>query len=86
MKLLRSLSVFAVGVSLLVIPAWGTHAKSHTSSHPTSHSLRSSNARPYYGGGRHTSSHGGSYGVTGSTHRSGHYTSTTGSHHYGRHK
>ncbi len=43
-------------------------------------------SRPYYGGGHHTSSHGGSYGRSGSSHRGGHYTSRTGSHQYGRHK
>jgi hypothetical protein len=42
--------------------------------------------RPYYGGGHHTSSHGGSYGTAGSSHRGGHYTSQAGSHRYGRHK
>jgi hypothetical protein len=30
--------------------------------------------RPYYGGGKHTTSHGGSYpGSSGSSHRGGHY-------------
>ena len=45
-------------------------------------------ARPNYGGGHHTSSHGGHYsgGSGGSSHRGGHYTSPTGSHSYGRHK
>ncbi len=41
---------------------------------------------PRYGGGHHTSSHGGSYGVSGSSHKGGHYTSRTGSHSYGHHK
>ena len=57
----------------------GHYSHSHSySSHPSS--------RPYYGGGHHTRSHGGSYGVSGSSHRGGHYTSHSGSHHYGRHK
>ena len=43
-------------------------------------------SEPHYGGGHHTSSHGGSYGVRGSSHKGGHYTSRTGSHHYGTHK
>jgi len=41
---------------------------------------------PHYGGGRHTSSHGGSYSRSGSSHKGGHYTSRTGSHSYGTHK
>jgi hypothetical protein len=43
-------------------------------------------AGPRYGGGHHTSSHGGSYGTSGSSHKGGHYTSRTGSHTYGTHK
>ena len=47
----------------------------------------SSGGRHYYGGGHHTSSHGGSYsGGHGSSHRGGHYNSPYGGHHYGRHK
>ena len=44
--------------------------------------------RPYYGGGRHTTSHGGTYtrSQSGSSHKGGRYTSPTGSHQYGRHK
>jgi hypothetical protein len=43
--------------------------------------------RPYYGGGRHTSSHGGTYAQgQSSSHKGAHYTSPTGSHQYGRHK
>jgi len=39
----------------------------------------------YYGGGRHTSSHGGTYiGGSGSSHRGGHYVGPFGG--YGRHK
>ena len=41
---------------------------------------------PRYGGGHHTSSHGGSYGVKGSSHKGGHYTSRSGSHSYGHHR
>ena len=43
-------------------------------------------AGPRYGGGRHTKSHGGSYGSRGSSHKGGHYTSRTGDHTYGTHK
>ena len=44
--------------------------------------------RPYYGGGKHTTSHGGTYTGSrgGSSHKGGHYTSPTGSRQYGRHK
>lgn len=42
---------------------------------------------PYYGGGRHTTSHGGSYsGGSGSSHRGGHYTNFRTSNTYGRHR
>lgn len=45
-------------------------------------------ARVYYGGAHHTSSHGGHFSGAygGSSHRGGHYTSRTGSHHYGCHR
>ena len=43
--------------------------------------------RPYYGGGRHTISHGGSYpGGHGSSHKGGHYKNANTGNHYGRHK
>jgi hypothetical protein len=44
--------------------------------------------RPYYGGGHHTSSHGGHYaGSTGgSSHKGGHYKNFRTGNHYGRHK
>ncbi len=44
--------------------------------------------RPYYGGGKHTVSHGGSYpGSVNSHHRNGHYQSpVTGTRTYGRHE
>lgn len=43
--------------------------------------------RPYYGGGKHTTSHGGTYpsGV-GSSHKGGHYVNPNTGNHYGRHK
>jgi hypothetical protein len=42
---------------------------------------------PYYGGGHHTSSHGGHYsGASGSSHRGGHYKNAKTHNHYGRHK
>jgi hypothetical protein len=43
--------------------------------------------RPNYGGGRHTTSHGGRYsGGRGSSHRGGHYRNVRTSNRYGRHK
>ena len=42
---------------------------------------------PYYGGGRHTTSHGGHYsGGQGSSHRGGHYINRRTYNTYGRHK
>jgi hypothetical protein len=43
--------------------------------------------RVYYGGGRHTYSHGGHYaGGSGSSLGGGHYQNHRTGHHYGRHK
>lgn len=44
-------------------------------------------SRPSYGGGKHTSSHGGSYqGGSGSAHHGGHYKNGNTGNQYGRHK
>jgi hypothetical protein len=41
----------------------------------------------HYGGGRHTTSHGGKYpGGRGSSHKGGHYKSSNTGNHYGTHK
>jgi hypothetical protein len=50
------------------------------------HGSRSS--RPYYGGGKHTASHGGQYpGSTNQHHKNGHYRNPrTGADQYGKHK
>jgi hypothetical protein len=77
MNLKRAIPLFLIGISLLATPSFASSGRSGS---------RSSGSRPYYGGGSHTSSHGGSYGRGGSSHKGGHYTSTTGSHRYGRHK
>jgi hypothetical protein len=60
----------------------GTHS-SHSSSKNSSHA-----SRPYYGGGKHTKSHGGQYpGSTNQHHKNGHYRSpVTGQDQYGKHK
>lgn len=51
----------------------------------SSRSYRSS--RPYYGGGKHTKSHGGSYsGGRGSSHKGGHYKNAKTGNRYGKHK
>jgi hypothetical protein len=49
---------------------------------------RSRAPRPYYGGGKHTDSHGGQYpGSTNQHHKNGHYHSPrTGADQYGKHK
>jgi hypothetical protein len=59
----------------------GTRARNYTT-------VRHSSAtRPYYGGGRHTTSHGGSYpGETNSHHRNGHYQNWPSNNRYGVHK
>jgi hypothetical protein len=45
-------------------------------------------ARPSYGGGHHTSSHGGRYSgsYSGSSHKGGSYRNVRTSNHYGTHK
>lgn len=49
-------------------------------------SAKGFSSRFYYGGGKHTSSHGGTYvGGHGSSHKGGHYIGPHG-HKYGRHK
>jgi hypothetical protein len=48
---------------------------------------RSSAARPNYGGGKHTQSHGGRYqGETNSHHKGGHYKNPASGDRYGKHK
>lgn len=44
-------------------------------------------ARPYYGGGHHTASHGGTYkGGKGSSHKDGKYKNEKTGNEYGKHK
>ena len=48
---------------------------------------RSHSSRPYYGGGKHTESHGGHYqGEQNSHHKGGHYKNPKTSDRYGKHK
>jgi len=59
----------------------GTRAKYHSTVH------HSSASRPYYGGKKHTTSHGGQYpGATNSHHRNGHYQNWRTANRYGVHK
>jgi len=50
--------------------------------------LAQAHSRTYYGGGHHTSSHGGHYSDahSGSSHKGGHYHNARTSNHYGRHR
>lgn len=66
----------AVAVAALMLATTATDARGYRSS------------RVYYGGGHHTSSHGGHYSgsYSGSSHRGGHYSNYHTGNHYGRHK
>jgi hypothetical protein len=68
-------------------PRSSTGVRTRTYSAGRSASAKSA-GRPYYGGGNHTTSHGGSYpGSVNSSHKYGHYRSpVTGTRTYGRHK
>jgi hypothetical protein len=81
MKLLaRFLAVLGMA-TLLGSPLYAQHShSSHSSSH--------SSSRPYYGGGKHTGSHGGHYsgGSGGSSHKGGHYQNPRTNNEYGKHK
>jgi hypothetical protein len=62
---------------------------SHSSGYHKSSYSHSSHysSRIYYGGGHHTTSHGGYYkGGQGSSHKGGHYKNPKTNNHYGRHK
>ena len=89
-----------LGVFALLVPLSGNAKNTYVSR--SAHSTRSSSARsshlssthsshssrPYYGGGKHTESHGGQYrGSTNPNHKNGHYRSpVTGQDQYGKHK
>jgi len=64
----------------------GTHLSRPTSAHHnTAHSP--SVSRPFYGGGHHTTSHGGTYpGETNANHKNGHYRNWRSANRYGVHK
>ncbi len=68
---------------LTIGPAWAQRASDSTSSPRT----RSSASRPYYGGGHHTTPHGGHYdGETNPHHKGGHYKNPRSNNQYGVHK
>lgn len=68
--------IAAIAVMVLSSVALQAEAKGH-----------SGGSRPSYGGGKHTSSHGGHYqGGSGKSHRDGHYKNDKTSYLYGRHK
>jgi hypothetical protein len=72
MKHARMLALFVVAL-LLVGPVYAQH--------------RSSSSRPYYGEGKHTTSHGGHYqGEKNSHHKGGHYKNPKTNNNYGKHK
>jgi hypothetical protein len=59
----------------------GTYSKTYSAAR------HSSASRPYYGGGKHTTSHGGRYpGETNSHHKNGHYNNWRSGDRYGVHK
>jgi len=61
--------------------------RTETHSKTCSMARRSSASRPYCGGGKHTTSHGGRYpGTTNAHHRNGHYQNWRTANRYGVHK
>lgn len=72
MKLTKLASVLLLS-TMLSMPLFAQH--------------RSSGSRPYYGGGHHTTSHGGHYpGSVNAHHRGGHYTNPRTGNRYGKHQ
>jgi hypothetical protein len=83
---MRKLLQFTLILLLVASPAFGQQAHRRTSS--SSHSHSPSAGRPYYGGGEHSESHGGSYpGATNpQSHKGGHYKNPNSNNRYGIHK
>jgi hypothetical protein len=68
----------SVAIALVALTTFSSSAEGHSSSR---------GSRPYYGGGHHTQSHGGTYrNGHGSSHRGGHYKNPRSVDRYGRHK
>jgi len=82
---LARMKLLAILLLLVTLPAL---AERHGIYSYHSHTRKAAPTRPYYGGGKHTESHGGTYrgSYAGSTHKNGHYTSPNGTRRYGRHK
>jgi hypothetical protein len=76
-------------IMLPLLAAYASTPKHPTRTHTKSYSVarHSSASRPYYGGGKHTTSHGGQFsGATNFHHRSGHYENWRTGNRYGVHK
>jgi hypothetical protein len=72
MRLRKSIATIAMFL-FIGLPAYGRHTHG--------------GPRPYYGGGHHTTSHGGHYqGGRNSHHKGGHYRNSRTNNRYGRHK
>jgi len=89
--------VFVLLLFALLVPAASASSTHRTYKPRTSSGYRSgmksspapraSASRPYYGGGHHTASHGGSYsGETNAHHKRGHYRNWKSANRYGVHK
>ena len=90
-RTLRVLFLLLAGLVLLAgTDAAYCRSSHHYSSHPrstVSSHTRSTGGRPYYGGGHHATSHGGSYpGSTNFHHKDGHYVNPRANNHYGIHQ
>ena len=76
-------------ISLLLSAAYAGTPRYRTGIHPKTYGTahHPSSGRPYYGGSKHTTSHGGQYpGATNSHHRNGHYQNWGTANRYGVHK
>jgi len=91
MKTLKRIAAVLALLSFMAClsPAYASGSKPQTgvrtrANSPVGHPRTS---RPYYGGGRHTTSHGGQYpGATNAHHKNGHYQNWRSSNRYGVHK
>ena len=78
---MRNVIRWMMAVCCVAALGLGSVAPGHAQKHRSS-------SRVYYGGGKHTTSHGGHYsGATkGSSHKGGHYRNVRTGNHYGKHK
>ncbi|MGB8480472.1 MAG: hypothetical protein WCE63_16830 [Acidobacteriaceae bacterium] len=88
----RTMTALVLLFPLLLPPAASATGprKRQAMAHPRTYgsaAYHSSASRPYYGGGRHRTSHGGHYyGATNAHHRGGHYGNWNTRSRYGVHK